>query len=161
MIETDKVQLYEVYKDKVKAYISGKVNHIQDAEDLISTVFLKIYQNTDKFDQSRASLSTWIYTITKNTVIDYYRTRKVYCELEEISDCENGISGTFEIEYMLEMLCEALEKLPKKHRDLIILHYYEEKPLKEIAGILNISYVYAKIIHRKALQNLEELLKQR
>lgn len=158
MIETDKMQLYEKYKEKVKAYVSGKVSHVQDAEDLVSTVFLKIYQNSDKFDASKAKLSTWIYAITRNTVIDYFRTRKVYCELEEISLCEESITETLEAEDMLEMLCKALEKLPKKHRDLIILHYYTGKTLKEISVSLGMSYINAKITHKKALNRLNKLL---
>lgn len=158
MIETDKMQLYEKYKEKVKAYVSGKVSHVQDAEDLVSTVFLKIYQNADKFDASQAKLSTWIYAITRNTVIDYFRTRKVYCGLEEIPLCEESIPETPETADMLEMLCMALEKLPQKHRDLIILHYYTGKTLKEISVSLGMSYINAKITHKKALNRLNKLL---
>lgn len=35
-----------------------------------------MYQKLERYDDSRASLSTWIYTITRNTVIDYYKKRK-------------------------------------------------------------------------------------
>lgn len=158
MTETDKMQLYEKYKEKVKAYIFGKVSHTQDAEDLISTVFLKIYQNADKFDASKATLSTWIYAITRNTVIDYFRTRKICCGLEEIPLCEESIFEMSETEDMLEMLCKALEKLPQKHRELIVLHYYTGKTLKEISVSLGMSYINAKIIHKKALNRLNKLL---
>ena len=158
MTETGKEQLYEAYREKVSAYVLGKVGHIQDAEDLISTVFLKIYQNTDRFDPSRAKLSTWIYSITRNTVIDYFRTRKIYCELDEMTLWEDPISESLEAEELLEQLYQALAKLTERQRDLIILRYYTGKTLKEISVSLGMSYINTKITHKKALGSLQKLL---
>ena len=158
MIDAQKAQLYESYREKISAYVFGKVNHTQDAEDLVSTVFLKICQNSDKFDASKAKLSTWIYAIARNTVIDYFRTRKVHCELGETILSEDSISETVENEDMLQRLYTALTKLPEKQRDLIILHYHTGKTLKEISVSLGMSYINAKILHRKALSHLGKLL---
>lgn len=158
MTETGKEQLYEAYRERVSAYVFGKVGHIQDAEDLISTVFLKIYQNTDRFDPSRAKLSTWIYSITRNTVIDYFRTRKIYCELDEMTLWEDPISESLEAEELLEQLYQALAKLTERQRDLIILRYYTGKTLKEISVSLGMSYINTKITHKKALGSLQKLL---
>ena len=158
MIETQKTQLYENYKEKVSAYVFGKVSHRQDAEDLVSTVFLKIYQNADKFDASKAKLSTWIYQIAKNTVIDYFKTRRIHCGLEETALCEDNISEAIENEDMLQRLYIALTRLSEKQRDLIILHYHTGKTLKEISVSLGMSYINAKITHRKALNCLNKFL---
>ena len=78
-----KEELYIEYADKVMGYIRSKITNQADAEDLHSTVFLKVYQKFDTFDQTKASVSTWIYTITKNTVTDFFRTRHVHSEIEE------------------------------------------------------------------------------
>lgn len=69
--EENRNMIYTDYHDKVMRYISGKVSNPQDVEDLTSCFFVKIYRKLDFFDESRASISTWIFTVTKNTVVDY------------------------------------------------------------------------------------------
>ena len=150
--------VYREYYSNVYGYIISKINNIHDAEDLTADVFVKIYAKLDTFDESKASLSTWIYTVTKNTLTDYYRTRKVFFEIPE--DAEDEISVEDEIcnAEALENLANALEALDKRERDIIILHYYSGKTLKEIAEKLGISYAYVKILQNKALENLRKKL---
>ena len=135
-----KEELYIEYADKVMGYIRSKITNQADAEDLHSTVFLKVYQKFDTFDQTKASVSTWIYTITKNTVTDFFRTRHVHSEIEEdILDEGDEYQGILDEETLNE-LADALEKLPQRERDLIILHYYTGLTLKEVAVKMSMSY---------------------
>ena len=73
---TEFEQIYAKFKDKVARYIYGKIPNEHDAEDLISDVFVKVFKGLSGFDERKASLSTWIYRITQNAVIDYFRTAK-------------------------------------------------------------------------------------
>ena len=75
--------LYTAYSEKVRGYVFGKVANRHDAEDLVSDVFLKAYEKYPTFDADRASVSTWLYTITRNTVIDYFRTHRPGVELPD------------------------------------------------------------------------------
>lgn len=150
--------IYFEYKDKVQCYIKSKIVNVQDAEDLLSTVFLKIYQSLNSFDIEKASLSTWIYTITRNTLYDYFRTEKPFCELPECLPVEESDYDSVLREETLEELADALSKLQQRERDLILLHYYKEIQLKEIAQIMGFSYATAKNIHQKALYQLGKLL---
>ncbi len=63
-----------------------------------------------------------------------------------------------EQEEILSELADGLASLEVRQRDLIILHYYDGKTLKNIAADFGMSYINAKIIHKKALQNLKKLL---
>lgn len=150
--ESNKEKLYADFHNKVARYIAGKVPNPHDAEDLVSCVFLKVYQKLDSFDESRASISTWIYTIAQNTVIDYYRTSKQFSELPEDLAAEGEIDQRIINDERLEQLCRALERLDMRSRDMIILHYYSGLTLKVIAEKMQMSYVNAKVVHRKALQ---------
>ena len=150
----DKEWIYIEYKDKVTAYVRGKVGNVHDVEDLVSSVFLKVYKRIDDFNEAKASLSTWIYTITRNTVIDYYKTRKIHIEFSDEIVLEEKVEDTLETEEMLEALADALEQLRERERDLIILHYYKGFTLKRIAELMGMSYINAKIIHAKALSML-------
>ena len=82
-----KEEIYTQYRDKVFGYVRNHVNSPEDAEDITSDIFVKIYSKLDTYDESKASLSTWIYSMTSNTVIDFYRTNHVHSEIpEDLSD---------------------------------------------------------------------------
>ena len=151
-IDQDKV--YLDYKDKVTAYVRGKLANEHDVEDIVSTVFLKVYQRIDSFDPSKASLSTWIYTITRNTVIDYFKKRKIHIEFSDEIGIDMLPDDSLVNDELLDCLADTLELLSERERDLIILHYYKGFTLKRIAEMMGMSYINAKLIHTKALSML-------
>lgn len=154
-----KDEIYSAYKEKVTAYVRSHISDPYMAEDIVSEVFLKVYRNLEGFDESRASLSTWIYSITRNTVIDYYKKREAQRALfDEITEFEEMPDESPAYEGRLEDLANALENLSERERDLIILHYYKGYTLKRIAVMTGISYINAKVIHAKALAALRKLL---
>ena len=154
----DRERVYLDYRDKVRRYISGKVRNIHDIEDLTSDVFVKVYEKLEKFDGEKASVSTWVYTITRNTVIDFYLTNKTCEELPETLVSDDGVDENVIKEESLSELCDALESLDERSRDLIIFHYYKGLTLKEIAEKMSISYSYAKLLHNNALAMLKDFL---
>lgn len=157
MTEEEKTKIYEDYSLKVRNFILSKVNDFNLAEDLTSDVFLKVYNNIDKYDPKKSSLSTWIFTIARNRLIDYYRTRKVESELPE--DLTYEIEEDICNEDNLQMLKESIKSLSNKEKNLILLHYYSRMTLKDAAVKMGISYPYAKILHTKALMKLRKVFK--
>lgn len=151
----DKNQLYEDYHMKVLRYIQSRVNDYHLAEDLCSDVFVKVYEKLDTFNEKKASISTWIFTITRNRLIDYYRSRKVTVEIPE--DLTYEVDESID-EDSLKALAKGLEKLDERSKKLIVMHYYDGKNLKDIAEELGISYIYAKILHKKALIRLKNYI---
>lgn len=150
MISADEV--YRAFHPRVSAYVRGKVGHPQDAEEVVSAVFLKVVQRLDSYDPAKAALSTWVYTITRNTVTDYYRTRRTAAAFE---DWMAGEEPAPELtDDALGALADALLALKEKERDLIVLHYYRGHTLKAVAEMMGMSYINAKVIHRKALAGL-------
>ena len=115
--EQSKTEIYKDYHGKVFGYIISQVSNSDLAEDLSEDVFLKVYEKLDTFDETKASISTWIYTIARNTLTDYYRTRKVCEEIPE--EYESTISVEDEVcnREMLDKLANALEKLDEKLPD--------------------------------------------
>jgi len=145
-------QVYADYYPKVSAYVRSKIANHHDAEDLVSAVFAKVVQKLDSYDPQKASLSTWVYTITRNTVTDYYRTRRTAAALE---DWMTGEEPSPEVsDEALDGLADALLALRERERDLIVLHYYHGHTLKTVAEMMGMSYVNAKVIHKKALAGL-------
>ena len=154
-----KEQIYTDYKDKVFAYIRNHVNSQEDAEDLCADVFVKVYDKLDTFDESKARISTWIYSITSNTVIDFYRTNHVHSEIpEDLSDTKSTIEDDILTQESLSSLATALKKLPQEQMDIIVLRYYKGLTLQEIAEKMQLSYGITKLRHREALGKLQEML---
>lgn len=151
---TDAERLYAEFFPKVSAYVGGKVDNPHDAEDLVSQVFEKVYGKLHTFDESRASLTTWIYTITRNTVTDYYRTRRIHASYDEAYE----LPAPEQDRDVLDTLADALMTLKVRERDLILLHYYKGLTLKEVADKMGMSYINAKVIHKKALSGLRNCL---
>lgn len=91
---------------------------------------------------------------------DFFRLRRVHEELDTDRQEAEGLQGRDLAEGLvlaeeLERLSHALEKLHERERDLIILHYYKEYTLKQIAEMMGMSYGNAKVVHKKALKALE------
>ena len=151
-------QIYTDYSGKVMGYIRARVRSSADAEDLMSEVFEKILRKIEGFDPEKASLNTWIFTITRNTVIDYFRRSKPGEELDEnLSDNIELDEDLLNAETLSE-LAAALKRLPPQLMQIIVLRYYDGKPLTEIAGIMNLSYGAVKLRHQNAVLMLREAL---
>ncbi|MBR4236209.1 MAG: sigma-70 family RNA polymerase sigma factor [Clostridia bacterium] len=152
----DIAQIYAQYKGKVMGYISARVNNHADAEDLCADVFEKIMRRLSTFDDTKASVSTWVFTITRNTVIDHFRRGRPGSELDENLVDDSGVDEGLLNSETLTQLANALTKLPEQLRDIIVLRYYDGKPLTEIAEMMNLSYGAVKLRHQNALMLLRE-----
>ena len=151
------------YREKVFRYVRGKVASTADAEDVTSEIFWRVLSSLDSYDEEKASLSTWIYTITHNAVCNYYREQsKRALSLEEnalCSDTDDGVMSEIENEILKENLAIALETLTEREQDIIVLYYYHEIPLRDIAIKMGITYTNAKFIKHQAISKLRLAMK--
>lgn len=153
----DEEQIYAEFYPKVYQYLVNRMNNTYDAEDMAQTVFVKVYSKLDTYDETKSSLSTWIFNITRNTLIDHQRAMslRVHDEIPDtLSDDGPGMEEHLEMEEELEHLASALEKLTREERDLIILHYYNEYTLLKVAELMRKPYGQVKRLHAKALLKL-------
>ena len=158
MISLDLEKIYHAYSGKVMGYLMARLQHRADAEDLCADVFEKVFRKIKDYDGEKASIGTWIFTITRNTLIDHYRKSKPSEELDEnLSDQTEIDDGLLQTESLSE-LAAALRRLPQELTDIVVLRYYDGKPLTEIAEVMNLSYGAVKLRHQKALEMLRRLL---
>ena len=137
-------------------YIAARVQRRADAEDLCEEVFEKVFRKLSEYDRGKAALSTWIFTITRNTVIDHYRKNKPTEEIDENIPSDSAVdTSLLENETMTE-LAAALRRLPQELQDIVVLLYYDRKPLTEIAEMMHLSYGAVKLRHQKALTLLRK-----
>ncbi len=137
--------IIERYEKKLKRYVR-RITRLSDddVEDVLQEVFIKVYTNVHGFD-AELSFSSWIYRITHNTVISMHRKLQSRPE-GHIVDMEDDvlfnivgagdIEGETNIQYLREHLMQAMDSIPQKYKDIIILRFFEEKDYREISDIL-------------------------
>ena len=136
--------LYEQFMPKVYRYISFRIRDDHMVEDLTSTVFEKAFTKFDRFNPQKASFSTWIFTIARNTVIDHYRVYKKdeYLNSEKITNAPADYPSPEDEAIKTEntrRLRVFLARLNKLEQEAIILKYSNGMSNREIAEVLNLT----------------------
>lgn len=152
--------IFRQYRNKIAGYVSSKIYSRTEVEDIVSEIFLKICKNIGSYDPEKASLSTWIYTITRNTVYDRLKAMRDHptFELAENTPSSENVEERILTEEMLCRLASALEKLPQNERDIIILLYSEKLDRKTVAESFGMTYAQLRYLHDKAIRKLGDLL---
>lgn len=150
--------IYREYHEKILNYIKFKVNNFDDAEDICSEVFIKVQKNLDKYKEEKASVARWIYVITGNTIIDYYRKHRMAEELDEELPDGSDLENEMLAKETLSALARALNELSEEERTVIVLHYYEGLKLTDIEKRTGMSYGQVKLRHNSALKLLKKLM---
>ncbi|MDX9801858.1 MAG: RNA polymerase sigma factor SigZ [Spirochaetia bacterium] len=134
--------IWNEYHAKLGAFINSKVSE-DAAEDLLQDVFVKIHTRIDTLKES-IRLESWLYQITRNTIIDHYRLKQPEYELSDWS--EQNRSGELEAVRKELSLClePMIKELPAIYREAVQLSELENKTQREIAEMNNISLSGAK-----------------
>jgi len=157
-------ELYEQHFPKVFRYISYRVNNIQLAEDLTSEVFVKALKGFSNYRSDRASFSTWIMSIARHTVIDYYRVgaKRKAVSLEQVAGASS--EGIAEEETVrkeeLYRLQACLARLAQQEQEIISLKFGAELTNRQIAGMLNISESNVGTILYRAVRKLRDCFRE-
>lgn len=150
-------QLYEAYLDKIYRYIYFRVTDEQIAEDLISQVFTKAWENLSRYQPSGRPFIAWLYTIAHNTVIDHYRTRKDTVPIENTLSLASDAPSPHEqveLHFETDNLRTALQTLTPEQQQVVVLKFISGMSTDEIAGQLRKSAGAIRALQMRALQAL-------
>lgn len=152
--------LLERFKEKVFRLAFSILRNETHAEDAAQDVFVRIWKGLPTY-HGGASLSTWIYTITRNTCLTELKRRGRHPtvslqepEMEAASDSIPALRSA-DPEAGLEMDVEVLlAKLPENYRQVITLFYLEQKAYEEVASMLGIPLGTVKTLLFRAKKEL-------
>ena len=138
-----RVDLESLYRDnfqKVYNYAYYRVLNPALAEDLTSTVFVKIVENIDRYDPSKAAFSTWAIRIAHNTIVDHFRKQKVNVPLDDLGANEPSSTDEYPaLDEHAKEVARLLSFIEEEDRELVYLKYYEDKRNVEIAEIFDMN----------------------
>lgn len=153
-------QIYNEYFGKIYKFIYYKVSHRETAEDITSLTFHKALQNLKKFNPDQGLFSAWLYKIARNSVIDYYRSKK---EIQDINTAyelhhEENYEESMTKNEQLAKIKEKLSLLSEDQREIIIMRVWNEMSYKEISQSLGKSEANCKMIFSRSIKQLKHSL---
>lgn len=156
--------LYDEHFVRIYRFILLKVSRKQDAEDLSHQVFLSAWKNIPNYTHKGLPFSSWLYKIAQNAVIDFYRTRKVQYDINEIGEEKLGMTpgpeSGLEISLEMERIRRALRLLKEDEQNVLIMKFVDELGNKEISEALGKTEGAVRVIQHRALKTLRKILEK-
>lgn len=138
-------QIVRRYQSKLHLYLRHLIGAHDDAEDLLQNVFVKAYEHLKSFDQDR-KFSSWIYRIAHNEAVNYLKkkSRRHLVSWEDVvsskdklnmaDDRDSQHESWMRDELRIEVQ-EAMDMLPEKYREILVLRFYLDKSYAEMSQI--------------------------
>ncbi|MCX6780792.1 MAG: RNA polymerase sigma factor [Candidatus Magasanikbacteria bacterium] len=162
-------ELYDTYVAGIYRFISFKVSSKEEAQDLTSEAFLRAWHYLLE-SRDVVSFSSLIYRISRNLVIDHYRSRRNYVSLDERleTDDEEALSPTdgggqiqlIDTTIEANAVIDAMKHMKEEYRDILMLRYIEELSTGEIAEIIGKSHVSVRVLLHRATTTLKTILEK-
>ena len=162
-IRGDQKAFYEIYQLYSKAMFNVCYRIIGEeevAEDVLQEAFVNAFQNIASY-QKKASFGAWLKKIVVNKAISYLRKQQLeVVELNDRMDISDEKEDDSDLSLKVDVVREAIQKLPKGFRVVFSLYLLEGYDHKEIAEILNISESTSKSQYNRAKKKLKEILRE-
>lgn len=162
------IEFERIYRDhyrRIYSFLYKLCRNTETAEDLTQETFYQAYISLGRYN-GKCELFTWLAAIAKNTFFKYLRTTKnesltidlYVTDLEAPLSDEPGYRLQREVE--IADVRRAINTMPPKYSEVLVLRIYGELPYEEIAAKLGISVNSAKVIFHRAKKHIkEEILK--
>jgi RNA polymerase sigma-70 factor, ECF subfamily len=151
-------ELYARYSPRVLGYLIQRLSgSVEEAEDLTTDVFTRVYQKIDTFQPQGAPLSAWVIRIAHNQLIDALRRRPpaVQVALDQAPEIASGPAFTDIDQGMaLEQIKAGLQRLTAEQRQVIVLRFLEGMSLAETASAVGRNVDAVKKLQARGLASL-------
>lgn len=152
--------IYSEFHQVLLGFIKSKVNNHQDAEDILQNVFIKVAGNI-KGLQQKEKLQSWIYSIARNAIIDYYRTNSG----NKKTSFEDDITESFTEEEYIDTtkgldccLIDFVNQLPEEYRDIIIDVDMKGLRQKDLVEKYNLPYPTIRSRVQRGRERMKQIL---
>lgn len=150
---------WERFHAPLFSFIHARVTDDATAEDLLQDVFVKIHQQIETLKDPK-KLESWVYQITRNAIIDHYRSRRITLSLEEpeVLQLPEDLPDDDVVSELFPAVRTMINSLAPQDRQALILTEYQGLTQKELSERLNISFSGAKSRVQRARQRLKQQL---
>jgi len=159
-------KLYDLYVEKIYRFVYFKVSSVEEAEDITSETFLKAWNYLGKDDTEIRNLSSFLYQIARNLVIDFYRQRSLKetvsvdnekYGLHELPDKNQNVIAHVSKNLASEQIQNYLARLKDEYKEVVILKHLEGYSTKEISDILGKKKGNVRVLLHRAIKAMSEI----
>ena len=153
-------ELYRRYSSELFGFACNALGDRDLAEEVVQDVFARAWRHAADYDQKRASVRTWLYTIARNRIVDARRRASVRPGLAPDTEQESPAEVDRELEQAVLrwQVAAALARLSPEHREVIRLAHYGGLTLREISERKGIPLGTVKSRTSYALRSLRLIL---
>lgn len=156
--EVSFARVYDDHVWRVYAFLAYRVHKRELAEDLTQTTFEHALRAWSRFDRSRASESTWLLAIARNTLIDHLRRDRSALVVPLDEQSLPAVTGPEERSSGSAELLIALGRLPERDQEVVALRFGADLTGAQIAEALGLSLANVQQILSRSLRKLRVLL---
>ncbi|GEO06244.1 RNA polymerase sigma factor SigZ [Adhaeribacter aerolatus] len=146
------------YEEKLKGFIQKQVRDTDATHDIAQGLFLKIYQHCESLPEIK-NPKAWLYQVTRNAVMDYFRMNKPGLSLEVAEETLSENDGNF-AQDVLELVAPLISMLPEKYAQPLYLSDIQGLSHKDIAAQLNLSLSNTKSRIQRGREKLKVLFQE-
>lgn len=152
--------LYNRYYEPIFRFVFKRTVDEVLAADLTSQVFLKAMQKIDKYVFKGVPFSAWLFRIASNEIAQHFRkqnkNRVVALEERTAQNIEDEYEDKADLEINIGLLKSVIQDLKPEEVELLELRFFEKRPFKEVADILDITENNAKVKIYRLLQKMKK-----
>jgi RNA polymerase sigma-70 factor (ECF subfamily) len=160
-------ELYDLYVERIYRFVFFKVANREEAEDITSEVFLKVWHYISEKKKIK-SFSGLLYRTARNSIIDLYRSKYRKENPLSLSNLPEGVElgdkGKWEkdmgVSLATEELIRKIKKLKQEYQEVITLKYVDGLDTAEIAEIMEKSQTSVRVTLHRAIKRLENIIKR-
>lgn len=157
-METDKTEnLWKSFESGLKSFIYSKVHSYSITEDILQDVFIKIHLKIGTL-KDESKLKPWLYQITRNQIIDYYRSTKSPDINPFLSEKDEDETDNSVMSVAVQDMVDMMKDLPEEYCEALCLTELQGMNQKEYAEKIGIPYSSAKSRVQRSRKLLKDML---
>jgi RNA polymerase sigma-70 factor (ECF subfamily) len=150
--------LWDQFSSGMKAFIFSKVKNDADTDDILQNVYLKIHDNIDSL-KDKSKIKPWIYQITRNLIIDYFRAGRHENNIKEFTgELVPSFSSNKFMEIAIDDMIKMMNEMSPEYCEALCLTEIDGLTQKQFAEKKGLSYSGAKSRVQRARLMLKEML---
>jgi RNA polymerase sigma-70 factor (ECF subfamily) len=147
-------QIEQLYKP-LFLYINKRINNQLDSEDLTQEVFYKLSKSKN---EDVKHIKSWVYTVAKNAITDYYRKKKRFTEGLDNVEYQEELSEKDAVNELSNCIAPFVNQLPEDYRKIMTLSELENVSQKEIAERYEMNYITVRSKIQRGRLKLKNLI---
>ncbi len=159
-------QLFEAYADRLCRFVDRYVKSWDEAEELVQEVFLTVWRRREELASVR-SLDAYLYTFARNRALDHLKRRRVAERYrrehapsapDPAEQSSAALGDGLSVEEIEAAIQRAVDTLPRRQREVLLLRWREHLSYDAIAARLGIAPRTVAVHLQRAAERLRQLL---